>query len=172
MRPGISVLVAEAGPIGVLMAAAARAHGATVVVVSDPVASRRESALAHGATEAVDPAGSQFDEHFDMFIDASGAPRAIDGGLRALKAGGRAVLVGMGAARFDLDLFLVQSRELSDEGLFRYVDIWPAAIDLVASGDIVISDLVSEEFGLDGVEEAMRRNGEPGVMKFVIDPRR
>lgn len=168
---GSSVLVAGAGPIGILTAAAAAAFGATDVVVSDPLPSRREVALAHGATAVVDPVNEQLgEERFDAFIDASGAPRAIDAGLRALRAGGVAVLVGMGHDRIDLDLFLVQSRELRLEGLFRYVDTWPTAIALVAAGRVEVASLVSGVVGLDDLDSAMRRNGDADVMKLVVRP--
>ncbi|WP_116949966.1 NAD(P)-dependent alcohol dehydrogenase [Jiangella endophytica] len=170
---GSTVLVAGAGPIGILTAAAARAFGATAVVVADPLAERRAVAARHGATRTIDPATDRLaDEAVDAFVDASGAPAAIDAGLHALKAGGAAVLVGMGAPRIDLDLFLVQSRELRLEGLFRYVDTWPAAIALVGAGMVELDSLVSDTFGLDGLDEAMRRNGDADVVKLVIDPRR
>lgn len=71
------------------------------------------------APAALDPTVEQPDEEaFDAFIDASGVQAAIDGGLRALRAGGTAVMVGMASERVDLDLFLLQSRELHLEGLF------------------------------------------------------
>lgn len=167
--PGSRVLVTGAGPIGILTAAAAAAFGATEVVVSDPLQTRRAVALAHGATAALDPASDLIpQEHFHALIDASGAPAAIDAGIRSLRAGGTAVMVGMGSERIDLDLFRVQSRELRIEGLFRYVDTWPVAIDLVSTGRVQVADLVSAVVGLDDLDQAMRGNGDPDVMKIVV----
>lgn len=169
--PGSRVLVTGAGPIGVLTAAAAAAFGATEVVVSDPLASRRAVALAHGATAVLDPTAEPIpEEHFHALIDASGAPRAIEAGIRALRAGGTAVMVGMGSDRIELDLFRVQSRELRLEGLFRYVDTWPTAIALVSRGRVTVADLVTAAVGLDDLDAAMQRNGDPDVMKIVIHP--
>lgn len=170
--PGSRVLVAGAGPIGVLAGAAAQAFGAAEVVVADPVAARREVALAHGATRAVDPAEvAELGERMDAFIDASGARPAITAGLRSLRGAGRAVLVGMGSATIELDLFLIQSRELVVEGLFRYVDTWPLAIHLVASGAVRVDDLVTARGGLDDLADFFARNSDPDTMKFLIDPR-
>ncbi|WP_241681406.1 NAD(P)-dependent alcohol dehydrogenase [Pseudactinotalea terrae] len=167
--PGSRVLVTGAGPIGVLTAAAAAAFGATEVVVSDPLGSRRAVALAHGATAVLDPTVEPVpEEHFHALVDASGAPRAIDAGIRALRAGGTAVMVGMGSDRIELDLFRVQSRELRLEGLFRYVDTWPTAIALVSSGRVRVADLVTAAVGLDDLDAAMRRNGDADVMKIVV----
>jgi L-iditol 2-dehydrogenase len=170
--PGSRVLVAGAGPIGILTGAAARAFGAAEVVVADPVAARRDVALAHGATRAVDPAEvAELDGRMDAFVDASGARAAIAAGLRSLRGAGRAVLVGMGAATVDLDLFLLQSRELVVEGLFRYVDTWPLAIELVASGAVRVDDLVTARGGLDDLAGFFARNSDPDTMKFLVDPR-
>ncbi|CAM3747455.1 NAD(P)-dependent alcohol dehydrogenase [Occultella aeris] len=171
--PGSSVLIAGAGPIGILTAVAARAFGATEVIVSDPLPTRRAIALTHGATAVLDPVSdAPLDGVVTSFIDASGNARAIDAGLRALAPDGRAVLVGMGVERIDVDLFLLQSRELTIDGLFRYVDTWPTAIKLAASGAIDLDALVSGTFGLDDLAQAIARNGDADVMKFLIDPRR
>lgn len=170
--PGSRVLVAGAGPIGILTAAAAQGYGASVVVVSDPLPRRRQIAMEKGATAALDPrADAVPEESFDAFIDTSGVAQAIDAGLRGLRAGGKAVLVGMGADRIDVDLFLLQSRELQIEGLFRYTNTWPIALDMIATGRVEVDSLVSGVFSLDKLDEAMRRNGDVDTMKFVIDPR-
>jgi L-iditol 2-dehydrogenase len=171
--PGSRVLVAGAGPIGVLTAAAARCFGAVEVVVVDPLESRLAIAREHGATVAIAPdqLGSLPDP-FDAFVDASGARPAIDAGLRALRPGGRAVLVGMGATTIELDMFLLQSRELIVEGLFRYTETWPVAVELVASGAVRLDDLVSGRGGLEDLADLIERNGDPDVMKLIVDPRR
>lgn len=171
--PGSRVLVAGAGPIGILTAAAARAFGAAEVVVADPLASRRAIALEHGATAAIEPGEVEvLDGEMDGFIDASGVRPAITAGLRALRGAGRAVLVGMGAASVEVDLFLLQSRELVVEGLFRYVETWPTAIHFVASGQVRVSDLVSAIGGLNDLPDFIARNRDEDVLKLVIDPRR
>lgn len=168
---GSRVLIAGAGPIGTLAATAARSFGASHVVVSDPIERRRDSALALGATATIDPAAEVVDDGaFDVFIDASGFATAIDAGLRALRPGGRAVFVGMGSARIDLDLFLVQSKELHLEGLFRYVNTWPLAISIASNAGFDLDRLVSLTVGLDDLPHAMERNGDADVMKIVATP--
>lgn len=58
----------------------------------------------------------------------------------------------------------------STAGLFRYVDTWPTAIALVASGRVELASLVSGAVGLDDLDGAMRRNGDADVMKIVVRP--
>lgn len=170
--PGGSVLITGAGPIGIAAVQAARAYGATDIIVSDPLPRRRAAAATYGATETLDPVSDERlpEESVDAFIDASGASGAIVDGLRRLRRGGTAVLVGMGAEEFPLDLFLLQSRELQVVGLFRYVDTWPTAIALIATGSVDVESMVTAGFDLDHVDEAMRRNKDDDVMKLVIRP--
>lgn len=54
-RPGESVVVLGAGPIGLLFTAMFRASGAARVIVSEPSEYRRRAAMQCGATRVVDP---------------------------------------------------------------------------------------------------------------------
>jgi L-iditol 2-dehydrogenase len=53
--PASSILIAGAGPIGIICAQAARAFGASEIIVTDLVPERRERALRYSATRAIDP---------------------------------------------------------------------------------------------------------------------
>jgi L-iditol 2-dehydrogenase len=171
---GSRVLVTGAGPIGVLNAQVARAFGATEVVISDPVAHRREFALGHGADVALDPATadlSDYAERFDVYIDASGNGPAILSALPTIRRGGTAVLVGMGVDSLDVPIAMLQHREIRLIGTFRYVNTWPAAIQLVASGAIDASPLVTGRYGLHDVEKALlKASTDPTAIKTMVIP--
>lgn len=55
MRPGESVVVLGAGPIGLLFTSMFRAAGAAKLIVSEPSEYRRQAAVDCGATRVVDP---------------------------------------------------------------------------------------------------------------------
>jgi L-iditol 2-dehydrogenase len=171
---GSKVLIAGAGPIGVVMTQVARAFGATVILVADPVAERRETVLRFGATRAIDPISEDvatLDPGVDIFIDASGAARAIQSGIRAVRPGGRVVLVGMGPDDLSLPVSLIQMREIELTGIYRYSNTWPLAIELAASGAIDLDALVTGTFGLDDVAEGlMKAQSDPTALKSVIVP--
>ncbi|MDR2373593.1 MAG: NAD(P)-dependent alcohol dehydrogenase [Bifidobacteriaceae bacterium] len=175
IRPGSSVLIAGAGPIGVIMAQVARAYGASRVVSSDPIAQRRERATRLGATDAIDPAASDIAKlglDVDVFIDAAGNEGAVRDGIMALGPNGRAVLVGMGADDMLLPVSRIQARELIVTGIFRYANTWPVAIDLVASGRVDMDALVTQTFGLSEVPAALTASGDPKNLKVVVYPDR
>lgn len=81
IKPGGTVAILGAGPIGLLIQEVAIIAGAAKVLVSEPVASRRELAKKLGATVVVDPINEDLEEAvnqltggrgFDTVIDASG----------------------------------------------------------------------------------------------------
>ncbi len=165
---GSRVLVAGAGPIGIVAVQLARAYGATDIVVSDPDESRRNQATALGATTALDPTVDELGFGFDAFIDASGAAAAVTTGIRALRPGGTVVLVGSGAESMELPTQLIQNRELVLTGVFRYANTWPEAIALVESGRVDLDAMVTGRFPLEKTAEALDSDRTPGSVKTVV----
>lgn len=170
---GGSVLIAGAGPIGLLCAQVARASGLTRIVVTDPDPVRRAAAERFGATRTVDPGADApaVGGGFDAFVDASGAPAAIRAGIPAVRPGGRIVLVGMGADDLELPVALIQARELVLTGVFRYANTWRTAIALAADGRVDLDGMVTGRFPLDRAEDALNADRAPGSIKAVVHPR-
>ena len=165
---GSDLLIAGAGPIGILVVQLARAYGATEIVVSDPDESRRDKARTSGATAALDPTVDEAGSGFDAFIDASGAPAAVTAGISALRPAGSVVLVGSGAESMELPTQLIQNRELVLTGVFRYANTWPEAIALVESGRVDLDSMVTGRFPLEKAAEALDSDLKPGSVKTVV----
>ncbi|HJT96050.1 MAG TPA: NAD(P)-dependent alcohol dehydrogenase [Mycobacterium sp.] len=166
---GSRVLIAGAGPIGIVVAQLARAYGATDIVVSDPDESRRDQAMAFGATTVLDPTLQRIgDLGVDAFIDASGASAAVASGIGAVRPAGRVVLVGSGAESMELPTQLIQNRELVLTGVFRYANTWPTAIALVESGRVDLDAMVTARFPLEKAAEALDSDRTPGSVKTVV----
>lgn len=169
--PGARVLVAGAGPIGVIVAQTARAFGASEVIVTDIDAARREFALTSGATRVIDPATESVEGlEVDAFIDATGAAPAVRSGIRAVRPAGRVILVGLGNDDLELPVSFLQNREIWLSGVFRYANTWPLAIDLVSSGRVDLDRLVTARFGLAEAEQALTSGREPGQLKAIVYP--
>jgi L-iditol 2-dehydrogenase len=166
---GSRVLIAGAGPIGIVIAQLARAYGASEIVVSDPDESRREQARRFGATTVLDPTVDPIDAlGVDAFLDASGVPRAVADGIRAVRPAGTVVLVGSGAETMELPTQLIQNRELVLTGLFRYANTWPTAISLVETGRVDLDAMVTAHFPLEKAAEALDSDRTPGSVKTVV----
>jgi L-iditol 2-dehydrogenase len=171
---GSRVLVTGAGPIGLVSVQAARAFGATEVVVSDVNPDRLALAREVGATAVVDARTTRVTDlprPPEVLLECSGHPAATVEGIRALDRAGRAVLVGMGGDEVPLPLSVVQERELEVTGTFRYAGTWPTAIALVAAGRIDLDRLVTGTYGLDQAADALTAGrSDPQSVKVVVRP--
>ena len=99
---GATVLVMGLGGIGLSIVQGARIAGASRIVVSDPVAARREAAAHFGASDAIDPEREDVVARcheltgvgVDFAFDAVGRSALITSGIAACRSGGTTVMVG------------------------------------------------------------------------------
>lgn len=168
---GDSVLIAGAGPIGLIATEVARARGATTIAVTDIAPARLAVARRNGATATLD-AREDLDaaQDFDAFLDCSGVPSAITAGIRSLRPAGRAVLVGTGPDEVTLPFGLLQQRELTITGTFRYANTWPAAISLAATGAVDLDGLITDRFGLADADQAIMSTIQRRSIKSIVEP--
>ncbi|HEY0237245.1 MAG TPA: zinc-binding dehydrogenase, partial [Friedmanniella sp.] len=166
---GDRVLVTGAGPIGLLAGQVARAFGAVHVTVTD-VSDFRLGVAAELGLDA-HRADQPLTAEYDVLLECSGAPVAVKTGLAALALAGRAVLVGMGPDEVAINVPMVQSRELTITGTFRYARTYPLALELIASGAVDVRRLITHRFGLDETEAALTAGRrEPTSIKAMVLP--
>ncbi len=105
IRIGDDVAVFGLGAIGLMVVQIARASGAQHVAAVDPVALRRERALALGASQALDPTAEDAalaikratgDHGVDVAIETSGSGRALNEAIRCIRQCGTVVHVPWG----------------------------------------------------------------------------
>ena len=101
---GATVLVTGLGGVGLSIVQGAMLAGASRIIVSDPVAERREMALRFGATDALDPADDDLVTAayeltngigVDYAFEAAGLAALIEAGIDATRMGGTTVVVGV-----------------------------------------------------------------------------
>jgi D-xylulose reductase len=169
LQPGDVAVVTGCGTIGIVTALAALAGGCSRVVISDvlqekldvagrypgitPVNVRRQD-LATAVGEATDGWGA------DVVFEASGSPAAFRGLFPLLRPGGCAVLIGIPVDPVPLDVPAAQAKEARIETVFRYANVYPRAIALVASGKVDLKPLVSAVFPFDQAVQAFERAAE------------
>ncbi len=169
LRAGDRVLVTGAGPIGLLAGQVARSFGAIRVTITDVSDFRLGVARQLGldARRADEP----LEDEYEVLLECSGAAPAVRSGLRALARAGRAVLVGMGPDEVSMEVPLIQTRELSVTGTFRYMNTWPLALALIGSGAVDVDTLITHHFGLDQTEDALTlARREPESLKGIVRP--
>lgn len=151
---GKRVLVNGVGPIGALVVAAAQYHGAKEIIASDLSDTSLEIARRMGASHTVNVASQALPADIEVVFDASGAPAATAGLLKATRRGGTLVQVGNLPGQPVLyDLGQLVTREINWIGSYRFVDEVVDALDAMANG-MDISPLLTHEFPIDQAQQA------------------
>lgn len=172
--PGTRVMVTGCGPMGLLTIVAAKAVGADVTV-SDI----REDAVALaktiGATAgyvANDPALDNLHGSFDVVIEASGSPHAINQSLELVKRQGKLVILSMiQPSTTPINLHRITLKEIDVTGSMQFNSEFKQAVQLVTSGKVDFDRLIAARFPLKdtGAALALMETGEASG-KILIKP--
>lgn len=182
VRPGQSVVVMGAGPVGLLCAAVAKAHGATTVVSVDIVQSKLDFALSLAATHTYRSQNISPEENAkaikelanlprgaDAVIDASGAEQSIQAGIHVVRTGGTYVQGGMGKSDISFPIMALCAKEVTAKGSFRYgPGDYELAIELVATGKVDVKKLISETVSFKDAQTAFEKVKGGQVIKILI----
>lgn len=109
---GQRVLIAGAGALGLMSCAVSKDAGAAHVAVVEPDAARRDFAGQFGVKETFSP--EEATGRFDLILETSGAPSAMERALEMLAIGGRCVWLGA--------VFPQRKVQVSAEALIRGVN--------------------------------------------------
>lgn len=184
VKPGQSVVVMGAGPVGLLCCAVAKAYGATKVVSVDIVDSKLAFAADFAATHTyksqrvsseenarniIETAGLAANGGADVVIDASGAEPSIQASLHVVRNGGTYVQGGMGKSDITFPIMALAIKEVTVRGSFRYGSgDYRLAIELVASGKVDVKKLISQTVPFESAEEAFKKVKTGEVIKILI----
>ena len=89
--------------------------------------------------------------------------------MKAMARSGRVVLVGMGADDVSINVPLVQGRELTITGTFRYANTYPLALELIAGGAVDVATVITHHFDIDHTVDALTLAArEPNSLKAIV----
>ncbi len=110
------------------------------------------------------------EDGFDVVIEASGAPAALNQAITLVRRGGTIVQVGTLPAEVQLPANLIMSKELQLLGSFRFANVFKIAIDLAASGRLNLQPLITQILPLNDFLQAMQAASSRGKdIKIQID---
>jgi alcohol dehydrogenase len=170
VRPGDTVVIVGAGPIGLAAVQTARLFSPLRIVVVDPVESRRAAALSFGADVALSPEDDVVGAvreltgglGADVAIEAVGLPATFDLTVAVVRAGGRVANVGVHGKPTTLHLEDLWIRDVTITTGLVDTATTPTLLQLVGAGKLDAARLVTHRFGFDEVPEAYDVFDDPG----------
>ena len=180
IKPGQKVLVVGAGTIGVVTAISAKLMGAEVTIC-DVAPAKLEMAKQFGIDHTLlndDPAtfmdkvNALTDGNgFDAALEAVGMPSTMMNCIDAACFGGSVVDIGVGKKNLDFNYTIIQKKELNIYGSRNALkEDFLELIDLVSSGKVDISKLVTNVFSFDEAPTAFAEFAAHGaeMLKVMI----
>jgi len=171
---GEDVLVTGAGPIGLMAVAVVRHAGARNTVITDVNPYRLELAMRMGATRAVNVASEDITqvqkeldmlEGFDVALEMSGNPAAMEDILANTIHGANIALLGIPSEPYEIDWSTVVFNMLNIKGVYgrEMYDTWYKMNVLVQSG-LDISPVITHRFAAEDFDDAFTavRSAESG----------
>lgn len=176
---GEDVLITGAGPIGVMAAAICRQNGARSVIVTDLNDYRLDMARRMGATAVVNVGGESLDEAmrqqkmiegFDVGLEMSGSPAALNQMLSHMRNGGNIALLGILSGSSNIDLNEVIFKGLTMTGIYgrRMFETWYKMGAMIEAG-LDLSPMITHRYHFTDFEKgfAAMNSGESG--KVILD---
>lgn len=183
VRLGDPVLIAGAGPIGLVSLLCCRAAGAEPIVITDIDEGRLKFAkelvpsvrthlvqtnvpAEETAAKIVEVAGMRP----AIALECTGVESSVATASWAVKFGGTVFVIGVGKNEICIPFMRLSSQEIDLRFQYRYANTWPRAIRLVRSGVVDLSRLVTHRFDLEHAVDALHTAADPstGAIKVMV----
>lgn len=181
---GKTVAILGDGPVGLFAAAVSRIYGATTVIVSGLQEYRLGLIKKFGADHLINASKQNTrevvmdltrGEGVDIVMEMSGSEAALHDGFAIVKRGGTFVAFGIPPKPVTIDL----AEELIFKGLKliaingrRMFETWYEVANLLNSGRLDLSAVLTHRFPLEKIDEAMALLGSKDIQagKIILEP--
>lgn len=182
IQAGDAVVVLGPGPIGLLCLVMARLGGAGRVIMAglSRDAARLATALELGATEVWNLEEGTLADRLaglgdgfgaNLVVDASGASAALKTALEMVRPDGQITKVGWGPQPLNFSIDPLVQKAVTLRGSFSHnFGIWERVIELMGSGQLDVSPVVSKVSALSGWQECFDAMHDGRMIKAVLDP--
>jgi L-iditol 2-dehydrogenase len=177
---GLRMAILGFGPIGMSVMLAAKVEGSEKIYVTDKIDERLAIAVKENASWTGNPLKDNIIEQIrkneplglDVVFECCGQQEALDQAVDILKPGGKIMVTGIPEFyRWSLSVENTRRREIMIQFIRRQVDCVEPALEMMKSGTINVSNMVTHRFPFDRTKEAfdLVADYRDGVMKAMID---
>lgn len=178
VRTGDTVLILGAGGMGNLLTQLSAHAGAAQVIVSEPIAHRRQKALENGATMVIDPTRQDVDAELrkvrrigaDVVFEVAGNLRLQAAAVYYARRGGQVVWFGCSPMDgvVEINPYYVNDAEIKISGSFNNPFATARAIRMLANGKVRVDNLISHRFALTDYPAVFSTFGGPQTLKLMV----
>ncbi|KJK47249.1 L-threonine 3-dehydrogenase [Lentzea aerocolonigenes] len=176
---GEDVIITGAGPIGIMAAAVAKHAGARNVVITDVSEHRLDLARKVGVDLAVNVAEKTIEqaqadlgmaEGFDVGMEMSGKPSALQSMIANMAHGGRIAMLGLPAEEFPVDWSSVVLKMLHLKGIYgrEMFETWYSMTVLLQRG-LDLAPVITHRYDYTQHAEAFATAREGKCGKVILD---
>ncbi len=177
---GDTVLVMGGGMIGLIMLQLAKLKGASKIILSEPVAEKREQGLALGADLCIDPINENVSRvlaengisRINTVIECVGRPSTMEQAISL--AGKKSTVMFFGLTKpeekINVKPFELFKKEIVLKASFINPYTQKRALDLIASGKIDVSSMIYKHASLDELNSILSDPVLRSKGKFIIKP--
>jgi len=180
VRPGDTVVIVGAGPIGLAAVMTATLYSPGCIIVVDPAEPRRDAAKSLGADVVLD---SQLEPALevvrsmtgglgaDVVMEAVGIPATFEMCTALVRPGGRVANIGVHGAPATIHLETLWIKNVTITTGLVDTSSTPRLLKLLADGQLDPTPIITHRFGLDQFMEAydvFGRPAETGALKVVL----
>jgi alcohol dehydrogenase len=179
LAEGETAAILGMGPVGLCAVQAAKAAGASQVIAVDTVEDRLRMADSFGATPVhlteQDPRGEvktlTEGRGVDLAVDAVGHPDALDLALRLARKAGTVSATGVYAERVEVHMGVLWIKAITlTSGHANVIKHLDRVLELLSSGELDPSPLVTHHMKLDEAPDAYRVYDNREALKIVLSP--
>ena len=166
IKAGDTVLVMGGGPIGMIMMQLAKNAGAAKLIMSEPVAEKREQALKLGATKVVNPMEedveavlAEYCKNVDVVIECVGNVHTQADAIRFAGKGATIMYFGLAAPEdsFPIKADDIFKKELTITSSFINPYTFERAIQVLESKSIELESLITNVVPLDDIADVFTK---------------
>lgn len=166
---GDRVLIIGAGVIGLMTLLLVKLEGANVAV-SDLLTEHLSLAGEMGADATFQVGSDRVLEpsSFDLIYETSGAPSGLADAIGLAAPGGQIALLGLPGHDHPVSTSQIVRKELSIWGSMIYTVEFPEVLELLQTGRVDPSPLISDLIGLDDLDNAIKNFNAPDRYKVLV----
>lgn len=176
---GRDVLITGAGPIGMMACAIAKHAGARYIVITDVNEYRLKIAKKMGATRTVNVSKEhlpdvmrelKMKEGFEVGLEMSGNPQALNSMIDAMHHGGKIALLGILPDEASVDWTAVIFKSLILKGIYgrEMYDTWFKTIAMLQSG-LDVTPVITHVLPFDQFEKGFELMSKGHCGKVILD---